>query len=637
MYCFLLLRGGLFIYIKIMIKLFFFLKHKPFLLLSIAGLLVLGFFLFSKIFSYNYLCYKNPQLNICTEPLDKTTLSENIRKKFKSQLKFLPQINYIKALGYKPSLEELELGRLLFNDTILSRNNDTSCATCHLSNHGFSDGNSLNFGALGFGGPNGDTVGKGFSQGELSTNRQCGKDGLGVECKNPMFRNSLSTINVAYRANISTDQGLLWDGRFGKLKFQVLLPIHTSAELCGTNPVPINKKNNIFSNTKLFKTPVYIQHSHLSDYIYGKNKNNFNSPPEHINSIPIFRPTGQLSIPLRNECLAIAIAKIRSVKKYKTLFKAVYKQPVSDLLLGRALASFVSTHVSKHTPYDSFIKGENSLNTSQLKGLVSFFTDINTISEVKQNKSILKIKGAGCFRCHNAPLFGGKIFSSLGVIGHSKSLLSKPKLIFDANNDFFVKVKTQKGHLPECHIQNLTTTEDYVPDIGRALSTSKLKDCFSFRVPPLRNVIESFPYFHHGTANAKNYLKNSLIKKSLFALKQVVKYHLRGPINIQKRNQTDGVQSFFDPYFQLDTLIPFDFMQFSVDAYKTSFPVNLNKKEVDNIVQFIAFGLWDTSSVKLGDLKNNVSHPKKVPSGFFPSITRDQGNQTEMPPNSDIN
>lgn len=617
-------------------NLFFFFKHKPFLVLSIFTLLCSGFYLFLKIFFFNNLCSQNPNLNFCKEPLDKSTLSKNIRKKLKFKLKSLPKINYNKALGYKPSLKELELGRLLFNDTILSRNNDTSCATCHLSNHGFADGNSLNFGSLGLGGPTGNTVGGAFAQGKLSTNRQCGKDGLGHDCSNPMFRNSLSTINVAYRANSAIDQGLLWDGRFGKLSFQVLLPIHTNAELCGTNPVPISKKNNIFSNTKLFKKPIYIQHSHLSDYISGKNKNNFNAAPEYINSIPIFRPTGQLSVPLRNECLAIAIAKIDSIKKYRILFKEVYKKPVSDLLLGRALASFVSTHVSKNTPYDNFIKGQNSLNTSQLKGLVSFFTDINTSVKIKQNQKVLKIKGAGCFRCHNAPLFGGQTFSSLGVRGHSKSLLSTPKLIFSADNGFFTKVTTQNGQLPECHIQGQTVTLNYAPDIGRALSTSKLKDCFSFRAPPLRNVIESFPYFHHGTANAKNYLHTNLVKKSLFALKQVVKYHLRGPVNIQKENQASGVRSFFDPYFQIDRLIPFDFMNFSTPENRSFFPVNLNNKEVSNIVQFIAFGLWDTDAVKVGDLGNDVSHPTKVPSGFLPTITRDHGKQTEIPPNTDL-
>ncbi|MCO4795252.1 MAG: cytochrome-c peroxidase, partial [Bacteriovoracaceae bacterium] len=77
-------------------------------------------------------------------------------------------------MGRIPTGSELELGRQLFSDTILSRNNDVSCATCHLSNHGFADGNTLNVGTMGKGGPNGDNVGHKFDTGKLSVDRSLG-------------------------------------------------------------------------------------------------------------------------------------------------------------------------------------------------------------------------------------------------------------------------------------------------------------------------------------------------------------------------------------------------------------------------------------------------------------------------------
>ena len=79
-------------------------------------------------------------------------ISQDIRRVFRDQLKILPDPDFMKTLKHTPSKDEIELGRMLFNDPILSRNNDVSCATCHLSNHGFADGNRLNFGALGKGG-----------------------------------------------------------------------------------------------------------------------------------------------------------------------------------------------------------------------------------------------------------------------------------------------------------------------------------------------------------------------------------------------------------------------------------------------------------------------------------------------------
>ena len=102
-----------------------------------------------------------------------------IRSQFSEQLKPLPQIHYMSLFGRKPGKTELELGRLLFNDPILARNNDVSCATCHLANHGFADGIGLSVGALGIGGPTRKNVGDEFATGFIASNREVGDDGFG--------------------------------------------------------------------------------------------------------------------------------------------------------------------------------------------------------------------------------------------------------------------------------------------------------------------------------------------------------------------------------------------------------------------------------------------------------------------------
>ncbi len=556
-------------------------------------------------------------------------ISNEVRKKFKKQLKGLPEPPFNKILQRKISKEEVELGRMLFNDTILSRNNDVSCATCHLSNHGLADGNRLNFGALGAGGPTGKNVGKNWGEGKLSLNRFCSNDGSGFYCDDPMFRNTLSTINVIYRANPKTDSGLLWDGRFGRLSFQVLLPIHTREEMCGVNPMP--EKNNPFQKGgPFFDEPIKVSHSHLFNTFNGRQIFKFNSAPQVIHSVESFRGNGSITYPARNECVAIAVSKVRKVPWYKRQFKKIYNSKVIDLNIGQALAAFVSTHIANKSPYDQFVAGHDSLSPSELKGLAIFMTPAGETVSIDQQT----LKGANCATCHSAPFFGGSGFYNLGVRGDDRSSLSKPALVFK-NSGFSLNIQTSHGKLPPCHIDEISANAgaiDASPDIGRAIYTSDVKDCFQFRVPVLRNVIETYPYFHHGTETGMTYSEalthRSFKEISLYALKNAIQYHLRGPIDTKRRTRLFPDQVYFDSFFQIDPLVPPILLDFGSDQY----PVQLSKKELDFLVQFIAFGLYDKQAVQKGYLGNDLSHPKFVPSGFAPSITRDKGKQTELPP-----
>ncbi|MCA9041671.1 MAG: c-type cytochrome, partial [Planctomycetaceae bacterium] len=90
-----------------------------------------------------------------------------------------------------PTPEKIELGKLLYFDTRLSRNNNISCATCHDPNKGWSNGEPN---AAGFEGKRGD-------------------------------RNSPTVINSAYY----TTQ--FWDGRAASLEHQALGPIANPIEM----------------------------------------------------------------------------------------------------------------------------------------------------------------------------------------------------------------------------------------------------------------------------------------------------------------------------------------------------------------------------------------------------------------------
>ncbi len=567
-----------------------------------------------------------------------SSIATYIHKNLKTKLPKLKPVDFQNILGKIPSKRELELGRQLFNDTILSRNNDVSCATCHLGNHGFADGNSLIVGTLGRGGPNGNNVGRIFPYEKLSVDRTTGDDSFGHHGNSFMFRNSLSTINVAYRHNKMTNKGLFWDGRFGDLFFQVLLPIHTPEEMCGTNPVVKNTDgNNIFSSAgPIFSKsgPITITHTHATDSRTGRDLGHFNNKKLTIREIPLKRPDGNFLVPDRNECLALALAKLHMVDYYKKTFEKIYPDGVTDTNLARALASFVFTHVSKDTPYDRFLKGENSLNNQQMLGLVSYFSPLGKNIKIAGKK----IMGGGCISCHGGATFGGKDFTSLGVRSDNRSSLSRPSFVFSGSGGFFDRPRLQRGLLPKCHIKGFSVSDDnnYAPDIGFAGASFKTDDCFKFRIPPLRNVLDTFPYFHHGSENAKGFYSKDYQEIAIESLKRVVKYHLRGPINFDLY-KINPFKPFIDPLRQVDPYVPFfsqnfvDYKKNSSNLGNISFPIKISDETINALVAFIAFGLRDKKATIRGALNNDVTHPKRVASGFYPSITRDNGHQLELP------
>jgi parallel beta-helix repeat protein len=93
------------------------------------------------------------------------------------------------ALNGETSPEKAALGRMLFFDPILSKSQDTSCATCHNPSLGFSDG---------------------------------------LQTAKGLSRNSISLWNVGYETDF------FWDGRVASLEEQMLAPLLGSTEMAGS-------------------------------------------------------------------------------------------------------------------------------------------------------------------------------------------------------------------------------------------------------------------------------------------------------------------------------------------------------------------------------------------------------------------
>ncbi|MBY0418129.1 MAG: cytochrome-c peroxidase, partial [Pararheinheimera sp.] len=94
--------------------------------------------------------------------------------------------------GFSP--EQIDLGRYLFFDPLLSANHKQACASCHQPAHGFSDGKALSTG----------------SNGDIGT------------------RSAPGLWNVGFLKK------LFWDGRSDTLEQQALIPLFAPHEMANT-------------------------------------------------------------------------------------------------------------------------------------------------------------------------------------------------------------------------------------------------------------------------------------------------------------------------------------------------------------------------------------------------------------------
>lgn len=141
---------------------------------------------------------------------------------------------------------------------------------------------------------------------------------------------------------------------------------------------------------------------------------------------------------------ALAVDVLQSIPGYVSEFKTVYGSARIDIeKITDAIAAFEETLVTPNSPFDKWLLGDDkALTKDELAGYKLF-------------------KDSGCVACHNGPAAGGTSFQKMGVVEPYKST---------------------------------SDTE------GRAAVTGKDEDRFNFKVPTLRNVELTYPYFHDGQA-----------------------------------------------------------------------------------------------------------------------------------------
>lgn len=141
---------------------------------------------------------------------------------------------------------------------------------------------------------------------------------------------------------------------------------------------------------------------------------------------------------------ALAVDVLASIPKYALEFKQVFAQDKIDIQqVTTAIAEFEKTLVTPNSRFDQWLLGsKDALTDKELAGYHLF-------------------KESGCVACHNGPAVGGGSFQKMGVIKPYKTKSSAEGLI---------------------------------------AVTGREADRFKFKVPTLRNIELTYPYFHDGEA-----------------------------------------------------------------------------------------------------------------------------------------
>jgi cytochrome c peroxidase len=152
-----------------------------------------------------------------------------------------------------------------------------------------------------------------------------------------------------------------------------------------------------------------------------------------------------------------AMDRVRAIPGYRPYFdKAFGEDAMSVDNAAKAVAAFERTLITPNSAYDRFVKGDKkALNKQQQKGMEKF-ADL------------------GCVACHAGPAFNGPQ-NEFGEGFYSKF----PTYV---DNQYVAKYKLSE-------------------DTGRQAHTGKKEDAGMFRVPTLRNITDTAPYFHNGLVN----------------------------------------------------------------------------------------------------------------------------------------
>ena len=144
------------------------------------------------------------------------------------------------------------------------------------------------------------------------------------------------------------------------------------------------------------------------------------------------------------------VRRIAADPDYRDRFTKVFpRQSITRQKITEAIAAFESTLVTPNARFDHWLKGKDTaLKPQELEGYRLF-------------------KQIGCISCHQGMNVGGNVYQTMGKFG-----------------DYF---QERGGEITRA-------------DLGRFNVTGVERDRHKFKVPSLRNVEKTAPYFHDGSA-----------------------------------------------------------------------------------------------------------------------------------------
>ncbi len=162
------------------------------------------------------------------------------------------------------------------------------------------------------------------------------------------------------------------------------------------------------------------------------------------------------------------ITKLVESGEYRESFRQLYGDQITEGTLKDAIATFERSLVTPNSKFDRYLRGDVlALTSNEKQGYQNF-------------------KSFGCVACHQGVNVGGNMFQTMGVMGDYFKDRDKP--ITDA-------------------------------DLGRYSFTHQEGDKFVFRVPSLRNVELTAPYFHDGSAV---HLEDAVFKMGKYQLGKIL-------------------------------------------------------------------------------------------------------------------
>lgn len=141
----------------------------------------------------------------------------------------------------------------------------------------------------------------------------------------------------------------------------------------------------------------------------------------------------------------VVMAKLARDQRLENLSNQAYGHALDAATVRDAIATFERSLITPDAPFDRYLRGDKTALSAQAHEGWRLFRDL------------------GCVSCHQGMNIGGNMYATFGVM-----------------NDYFQGRPLRKA------------------DYGRYNVTGQPGDKFVFKVPSLRNVAQTAPYFHDG-------------------------------------------------------------------------------------------------------------------------------------------